>query len=31
MGCRLIDVPDTELYEREPEDIHLVLNFNKED
>lgn len=27
LGCRLIDVPDAELYEREPEDIHLVFDF----
>lgn len=27
LGCRLIDIPDPELYEREPEDIHLVFHF----
>lgn len=27
MGCRLCLTPDQELYEREPEDIHLVFNF----
>lgn len=27
LGCRLIDTPDPELYEREPEDIHLVFHF----
>ena len=29
LGCRLIDIPDPELYEREPEDIHLVFYFIK--
>jgi predicted N-acetyltransferase YhbS len=26
-GCRVIDVPDPELYAREPEDIHLECRF----
>ncbi|NBN02475.1 GNAT family N-acetyltransferase [Proteus sp. G2665] len=29
LGCRLIDIPDPELYEREPEDIHMVFYFIK--
>ncbi|QIG04723.1 GNAT family N-acetyltransferase [Proteus sp. ZN5] len=29
LGCRLVDIPDPELYEREPEDIHLVFHFIK--
>ena len=27
LGCQLIDIPDTQLYEREPEDIHLFFDF----
>ncbi|EFA77450.1 hypothetical protein PPL_12052 [Heterostelium album PN500] len=26
-GCKLIDTLDQELYEREPEDVHLILKF----
>ncbi|OTA18229.1 hypothetical protein Xvie_00045 [Xenorhabdus vietnamensis] len=28
MGCVLIEQPDTELYQREPDDIHLIYTIN---